>query len=41
MKKFPMTVVGAQKLREELNRLKSVERPKLLLQSVKPEAMAI
>ncbi len=30
MKKFPMTVVGAQKLREELNRLKSVERPKII-----------
>lgn len=30
MKKHPMTVVGAQKLREELNRLKSVERPKII-----------
>lgn len=30
MKKFPMTVLGAQKLREELNRLKSVERPKII-----------
>lgn len=30
MKKFPMTVAGEQKLREELNRLKSVERPRVI-----------
>lgn len=30
MIKIPMTVVGAQKLREELNRLKSVERPRII-----------
>lgn len=30
MKRFPMTVIGEQKLREELNRLKSVERPKVI-----------
>ena len=30
MKRFPMTEMGAQKLREELNRLKSVERPKII-----------
>ena len=30
MKKFPMTVAGAQKLREELNRLKSIERPRII-----------
>lgn len=30
MKKFPMTVAGAQKLRDELNRLKTVERPKVI-----------
>src|SRR5574338_656950 len=30
MKKFPMTVAGAQALREELLRLKSVERPKII-----------
>lgn len=30
MTKFPMTVLGAQKLREELNRLKSIERPKII-----------
>jgi len=28
--KFPMTVQGAQKLREELHRLKSVERPAVI-----------
>ncbi len=28
--KFPMTVQGEQKLREELNRLKSVERPRVI-----------
>jgi len=30
MIKVPMTVVGALKLREELNRLKSVERPRII-----------
>lgn len=30
MKKFPMTVIGEQKLREELNRLKTVERPRII-----------
>lgn len=30
MQKVPMTVVGAEKLREELNRLKHVERPKII-----------
>lgn len=30
MIKIPMTVLGAQKLREELNRLKSVERPRII-----------
>lgn len=30
MKKFPMTVAGEQKLREELNRLKTIERPKVI-----------
>lgn len=30
MQKVPMTVVGAEKLREELNRLKQVERPKII-----------
>lgn len=30
MNKIPMTVLGAQKLREELNRLKSVERPRII-----------
>lgn len=30
MKKFPMTLAGEQKLREELNRLKSIERPKVI-----------
>lgn len=30
MKRCPMTVQGAQKLREELNRLKSIERPKII-----------
>lgn len=30
MIKIPMTVVGAQKLREELIRLKSVERPRII-----------
>lgn len=28
--KVPMTVLGEQKLREELNRLKSVERPRII-----------
>lgn len=30
MTKHPMTILGAQKLREELNRLKTVERPKII-----------
>lgn len=30
MMKVPMTVVGASKLRDELNRLKSVERPRII-----------
>lgn len=30
MQKVPMTVKGADKLREELNRLKQVERPKII-----------
>jgi transcription elongation factor GreA len=30
MQKVPMTVIGAEKLREELNRLKHVERPKII-----------
>ncbi|MGE3318166.1 MAG: transcription elongation factor GreA [Candidatus Berkiella sp.] len=30
MNKIPMTVLGAQKLREELNRLKTVERPRII-----------
>ena len=30
MKKFPMTVLGASMLREELNRLKTVERPRII-----------
>ena len=30
MKRSPMTVQGAQKLRDELQRLKSVERPKII-----------
>lgn len=30
MTKYPMTVAGEQKLREELNRLKTVERPKII-----------
>ena len=30
MKKFPMTAEGAKKLREELQRLKSKERPKIM-----------
>jgi transcription elongation factor GreA len=30
MQKFPMTVAGAEKLREELNRLKHVERPRII-----------
>lgn len=30
MKKVPMTVKGAEKLREELNRLKSVDRPRII-----------
>lgn len=30
MQKVPMTVLGAEKLREELQRLKSVERPRII-----------
>lgn len=30
MQKFPMTVKGADMLREELNRLKQVERPRII-----------
>lgn len=30
MNKVPMTVVGAERLREELQRLKSVERPRVI-----------
>ncbi|MBA3660246.1 MAG: transcription elongation factor GreA [Gammaproteobacteria bacterium] len=30
MQKIPMTVVGAEKLREELTRLKQTERPKII-----------
>ena len=30
MQKVPMTVAGAEKLREELHRLKQVERPKII-----------
>lgn len=30
MNKVPMTVLGAEKLREELQRLKSVERPRII-----------
>lgn len=30
MNKVPMTVVGEQRLREELNQLKSVERPRVI-----------
>lgn len=30
MQKVPMTVAGAEKLREELNRLKQVERPRII-----------
>lgn len=30
MQKYPMTLQGEQKLREELNRLKTVERPKII-----------
>ena len=30
MKKFPMTVLGAAMLREELNRLKTVDRPRVI-----------
>lgn len=31
MRKVPMTVVGAERLREELRRLKSEDRPKVIL----------
>src|SRR5579862_3435132 len=30
MQKVPMTVKGAEKLREELNRLKQIERPRII-----------
>jgi transcription elongation factor GreA len=30
MNKIPMTVLGAQKLREELQKLKSIERPRII-----------
>src|ERR1700758_3241696 len=30
MQKVPMTVLGAEKLREELNRLKQIERPRII-----------
>lgn len=30
MNKFPMTLAGEQKLREEINRLKTVERPRII-----------
>jgi transcription elongation factor GreA len=30
MQKIPLTVVGAEKLREELNRLKHTERPRII-----------
>lgn len=30
MQKIPMTVIGAEQLKEELRRLKSVERPKVI-----------
>jgi len=30
MQKVPMTVIGAEKLREELNRLKHIDRPKVI-----------
>src|SRR6202161_2532660 len=30
MNKFPMTVLGAERLREELQRLKTVERPRVI-----------
>ncbi len=30
MQKVPLTVAGAEKLREELNRLKNIERPKII-----------
>ncbi len=30
MKKVPLTVVGAEKLRQELHRLKTVERPRII-----------
>ena len=41
MAKVPMTVNGAEKLRAELNKLKTVERPKSLKQLRKRESMAI
>ena len=30
MKKVPMTTLGAERLREELNRLKQTERPRII-----------
>ncbi len=30
MRKVPMTVIGAEKLRQELNQLKNVERPRII-----------
>lgn len=30
MKKVPMTVIGEQRLRDELNRLKTVDRPRII-----------
>ncbi|WWP02586.1 MAG: transcription elongation factor GreA [Candidatus Dasytiphilus stammeri] len=30
MKQFPMTLQGAEKLREELNKLKRIQRPKII-----------
>lgn len=30
MQKVPMTMIGAEKLREELHRLKQIERPKII-----------
>ncbi len=30
MQKVPMTVIGAERLREELHRLKQIERPRII-----------
>jgi transcription elongation factor GreA len=30
MQKFPMTITGAERLREELQRLKTIERPRII-----------